>query len=130
MIFDSTIWGQNDSAGALFVVLSLYMLLRGRTEWASALAVVAALVKFQFAFIVPIVAVVAIRRHVFGRSSDPAIEPKRDLFRVEMSLLAGFGTLVALCWPFGLALYSAADKSHSLWARFLSASSTFPDSAT
>ena len=126
VIFDSTIWGQNDSAGALFVVLSLYMLLRGRTEWASALAVVAALVKFQFAFIVPIVAVVAIRRHVFGRSSDPAIEPKRDLFRVEMSLLAGFGTLVALCWPFGLALYSAADKSHSLWARFLSASSTFP----
>jgi Gpi18-like mannosyltransferase len=126
VIFDSTIWGQNDSAGALFVVLSLYMLLRGRTEWASVLAVVAALVKFQFAFIVPIVAVVAIRRHVFGRSSDPAIEPKRDLFRVEMSLVAGFGTLAALCWPFGLAIYSAADKSHSLWARFLSASSTFP----
>jgi len=126
VIFDSTIWGQNDAVGTLFVVLSLYMLLRGRTEWSSALAVVAALVKFQFAFIIPIIAVVAIRRHAFGRSSDPALEPRRDLLRVEMCLVAGFGTLAALCWPFGLAIYSATDKAHSLWARFLGASEAFP----
>jgi len=50
-LFDSTIWGQNDSVGTLVVVSSIYMLLRGRTEWASALAVLAALVKFQFAFV-------------------------------------------------------------------------------
>jgi hypothetical protein len=126
VIFDSTIWGQNDSVGLMFVILSVYMLLRGRTEWASALAVVAALVKFQFAFIIPIVAVVAIRRHLFGRSSDPAVKPQRDLFRVEMSLVAAFGTFAALCWPFGLALYSSGDKSHSVWARFVAAGQAFP----
>ncbi len=126
VLFDSTIWGQDDSIGVLFVVLSLYMLLRGRTEWASALAVVAALVKFQFAFIIPIIAVVAIRRHLFGRSEDPTIEARRDYFRIGRSLVAGFGTLVAVCWPVGLALYSAGDKSHSLWARFLAAGQAFP----
>ncbi len=126
VIFDSTIWGQNDSVGLMFVMLSVYMLLRGRTEWASALAVAAALVKFQFAFMIPILAVVAIRRHVIGRSSDPAIKPQRDLFRIEMTLVAAFGTFAALCWPFGLALYSFGDKSHSVWARFVAAGQAFP----
>ena len=126
VIFDSTIWGQNDSVGLMFVMLSVYMLLRGRTEWASALAVVAALVKFQFAFFIPILAVVAIRRHFFGRSSDPAIPAQRDLFRIGASVVAAFGTFAAVCWPFGMGLYSSTDTSHSIWARFVAAGNAFP----
>ena len=125
-LFDSTIWGQNDSVGTLVVVSSIYMLLRGRTEWASALAVLAALVKFQFAFVIPIVAVVAIRRHLVGRSSDPGGKAHRDVFRLEMSFVAAVVTFMAVCWPFRLVLYSFADKSHSVWDRFIAASQDFP----
>ena len=125
VLFDSTIWGQTDSVGVLFVVLSLYMLLRGETEWASALMVVAALVKYWFALFIPILVIVAIRRHLIGRSSDPAVEAHRDVLRIVTSLVAAFGTFAVLCWPFGLALYSFGDKSHSVWARFQAAGEAY-----
>ncbi len=60
--FDSVVWGQVDSFGTVFLLLSIRELWRGRSERAAILAVVAALVKPQLAILVPIVAVVTIRR--------------------------------------------------------------------
>ena len=70
-IFDSAVWGQVDSVGTLVVLATLYMLARGWTEAAAAGAILGMLVKFQFGFLIPLVAVVGIKRHLFGRSSDP-----------------------------------------------------------
>ncbi|MDQ3346245.1 MAG: hypothetical protein M3473_08145, partial [Chloroflexota bacterium] len=66
-IFDSAVWGQIDSVGTLVLLATVYALARGWTEVAAFGAVVALLVKFQFAFLVPIVAIVGVRRHLVGR---------------------------------------------------------------
>ncbi|MGZ8438885.1 MAG: hypothetical protein ACXWXR_10165, partial [Candidatus Limnocylindrales bacterium] len=76
-IFNSSVWGQVDSVGALAAVGTIYLLARGWTEAAAVGAVIALLVKFQFGFLVPIVAIVGIKRHLLGRSSDPALDGRR-----------------------------------------------------
>src|SRR6185503_4561315 len=93
-IFDSAVWGQVDSVGALVLLASLYWLARGWTEAAAAGAVLAMLVKFQFGFLIPVVAVVGLKRHLFGHSSDPDHAGRRDPIRVLTSLATGLGTLV------------------------------------
>jgi Gpi18-like mannosyltransferase len=55
------VWGQIDSVGTLVLLATIYALARGWTEVAAVGAVVALLVKFQFAFLVPVVAIVGIR---------------------------------------------------------------------
>jgi hypothetical protein len=95
-IFNSSVWGQVDSVGTLALVGTLYLLARGWTEAAAVGAVVALLVKFQFGFLLPVVAIVGIKRHLFGRSSDPLRTGQRDPVRVLSSLAAGLGSLVAL----------------------------------
>ena len=60
--FDSVVWGQVDSFGTVFLLLAVRELWRGRSERSAILAVVAALIKPQLAILVPIVAVVTIRR--------------------------------------------------------------------
>ncbi|MGZ6255471.1 MAG: hypothetical protein ACXWMB_00455, partial [Candidatus Limnocylindria bacterium] len=124
-IFDSAVWGQVDSVGTLVLLASLYMLARGRTEFAAAGAVIAMLVKFQFGFLIPIVAVVGIKRHLFGRSSDPDHDGRRDPIRVLTSLATGLGTLVLLIVPFRLAVWAPADPTLSLVDRFIAASNTY-----
>ena len=57
-VFDSAVWGQVDSVGTLVLLATIYFLGRGWTEAAAVGAVVALLVKFQFAFLIPVVAVV------------------------------------------------------------------------
>src|ERR671914_2105919 len=84
LILDSAVYGQNDSVGALVIALAILALIRGRTELASALAVLATLVKFQFGFFIPIVLVVGLRRHL-GAGGSP--------WRVVGSAAAGVGTL-------------------------------------
>src|SRR4029453_14080072 len=49
--FDSAVWGQIDAVGTLVLLSTIYFLGRGWTEAASVGAVVALLVKFQFAFL-------------------------------------------------------------------------------
>ena len=44
------------------------------------------LVKFQFGFLIPVVAVVGIKRHLFGRSSDPDHAGRPDPIRILTSL--------------------------------------------
>jgi predicted membrane-bound dolichyl-phosphate-mannose-protein mannosyltransferase len=62
--FDSAIWGQVDAFGVVFLLLALRELWRGRPERASILAVVAAVVKPQLGILVPILAIVLLRRHL------------------------------------------------------------------
>jgi 4-amino-4-deoxy-L-arabinose transferase-like glycosyltransferase/Gpi18-like mannosyltransferase len=126
VIFDSSVWGQVDSVGTFAVIGSLYLLARGWTEAAAVGAVLCLLLKYQFAWMIPIVAVVGIKRHVFGRSSDPDQDGRRDLLRVLTSLAAGLGSLVLLIFPYGLAVFSpGADPSTSLIGQFLKAASTY-----
>ena len=105
-IFDSAIWGQVDSVGTLAMLVTLYFLARGWTEAAAIGAVAAMLIKFQFALLIPVVLIVGLKRHLLGRSSDPAHAERPDSLRVLTSLAAGLGTLVLGMWPFGMALYA------------------------
>ncbi|MFN2418530.1 MAG: hypothetical protein ABR593_06350, partial [Candidatus Limnocylindria bacterium] len=139
-IFDSAVWGQIDSVGTLVLLATIYALARGWTEVAAFAAVVALLVKFQFAFLIPVVAIVGLRRHLIGRSSDPEHDSRRDPLRVLTSLAVGFGTMTVILLPFGMALYApleggdprgllgflpAADPSGSLIGKFVEAANTY-----
>jgi predicted membrane-bound dolichyl-phosphate-mannose-protein mannosyltransferase/Gpi18-like mannosyltransferase len=124
-IFDSAVWGQVDSVGTLVLLATLYWLARGWTEAAAAGAVLAMLVKFQFGFLIPVVAVVGFKRHLFGRSSDPEHAGRPDAIRILTSLASGLGTLVLVIFPFGLAIWAPADPVHSLVDRFIAASNTY-----
>ncbi|MGH2456272.1 MAG: phospholipid carrier-dependent glycosyltransferase, partial [Candidatus Limnocylindria bacterium] len=124
-IFDSAVWGQVDSVGALAVLATLYWLARGWTEAAAVGAVLAMLIKFQFAFMIPIVAIVGLKRHVLGASRDPAQAGRPDGLRVLTSLAAGLGSLVVLLWPFGMAVWSPGDSNRSLIGKFWEAANTY-----
>ena len=124
VLFDSSVWGQVDSVGMLAVMGSVYLLARGWTEAAAVTSVVALLLKFQFGFMIPIVALVGLKRHLFGRSSDPEQDGRPDLLRVLTSLASGLGSLVVLIWPFGLSVWSPGDAP-SLVGKFLEAANTY-----
>lgn len=102
--FDSAIWGQVDSFGVVFLLLALRELWRGRSERASVLAVVAAIIKPQLGILIPILAVVLLRRHLagplLGRGQAPGAGPLRLLTSGALAL----GTAIVLCLPFGLSL--------------------------
>ncbi len=61
--FDSTVWGQVDSVGVVFLLLGLREIWRDRPERSAVYAVIAAIIKPQLGILVPIVAVVVIRRY-------------------------------------------------------------------
>jgi len=123
-IFNSSVWGQVDSVGALAVLATVYLLARGWTEAAAVGAVIALLIKFQFGLLIPVVAVVGIKRHLLGRSSDPTLAHP-DATRVLTSLAAGVGSLLVLILPFGLSVWSPSDPSHSLIGKFIDAADTY-----
>ncbi|HEY8177316.1 MAG TPA: hypothetical protein VIH19_01850, partial [Candidatus Limnocylindria bacterium] len=124
-VFNSAVWGQVDSVGALAVMVTLYWLARGWTELAAVGATVALLIKFQYAFVIPIVAIVGLKRHLFGRSADPQRDGQPDRLRVLTSLAAGLGTLVVLIWPFGLSIWAPSQPTHGLIDRFISAANLY-----
>ncbi len=139
-IFNSAVWGQIDSVGTLAVLGTVYLLARGWTEAAAVGAVVALLVKFQFGFIVPVVLAVGLKRHLFGRSADPARDGRQEPARVLTSVAAGVGALVLLLLPFEMTLYAplaggdprgllgllpSADPSTSLVGKFVEAAGTY-----
>lgn len=124
-IFNSAVWGQVDSVGSLAMLAAIYVLASGLTEVAAVLAVVAVLIKFQTGLLIPIVVVVGIKRHLFGRSSDPALDGTRDPTRVLTSLAAGMAAMVVLILPFGMAIWAPGDPSHSLIGKLLEAAGTY-----
>ncbi len=138
-IFNSAVWGQVDSVGALVLLATIYALARGRTELAALGAVVAMLVKFQYAFLIPVVAIVGIKRHLLGRSADPE-RAERDPLRVLTSLAVGVVSLTVLMLPFGMLIYlpleggdprgllgilPEADPNRSLVGKFVEAAGTY-----
>ncbi|MDP9483859.1 MAG: hypothetical protein M3P84_11645, partial [Chloroflexota bacterium] len=124
--FDSAIWGQVDSVGVVFLLLSVRDLWRRRPERASFFAVLAAIVKPQLGILVPIIAVVLLRRYVYdwlypafqtAADDDPSTEPPpgpsgdswfdrlgTGPIRLVSSAGIGLATAVGLCLPFGLSL--------------------------
>ena len=138
-IFNAAVWGQVDSVGALVLLGTVYLLARGWTELAALGAVVALLVKFQYAFLVPIVAIVGIKRHLLGRSSDPE-HAWRDPVRALTSLAVAIVSLTLLILPFRMLIYTPleggdprgllgilpeADPTRSLVGKFVEAAGTY-----
>jgi predicted membrane-bound dolichyl-phosphate-mannose-protein mannosyltransferase len=120
---DSTIWGQVDSVGAVVLLLALRELWRDRPERAALLAALAAIIKPQLGILIPIVAVVVIRRAFWprgGHGLDGELEPLpsttawerrvRGPVRVVTTAIIGLLTLVVLSWPFGLSLPGLAAQ--------------------
>ncbi len=127
--FDSVVWGQVDAFGVVFLLLALRALWRDRPERAAIYTVVAAIIKPQLGILVPLVAVVTIRRALWpardadplGSSAQPAggglLARLRDLerrtgspWRIVTTGVAGYATALVLCLPFGLSVleFSAA----------------------
>ena len=115
--FDSVVWGQVDSVGVVVLLLGLRELWRDRPERAAILAALAALIKPQLGILIPIVAIVVIRRAFwpkggYGLEGEP--EPLdstlgweqriRGPIRVVTTGLAGFLTAILVSLPFGLSL--------------------------
>ncbi|MFL5775277.1 MAG: phospholipid carrier-dependent glycosyltransferase [Chloroflexota bacterium] len=120
--FDSVTWGQVDSFGVVFLLLGLRELWRDRPERSAVWAVIAALIKPQLAILVPIVAVVTIRRALWPTDPDAvaAAGLREDAglvdrirawerrtgrpIRILTTGLAGLITTIVLCLPVGLSV--------------------------
>ena len=94
--FDSAAWGQVDSVGTVVLLFAVRAIWRGRSIQASVLAVLAAIVKPQFGILLPILAVVLLRRHL--RTHEHGERPIGLLW----AALAGAATAFLLSLPFGL----------------------------
>jgi hypothetical protein len=138
--FDSVIWGQVDSFGTLFLLLGLRELWRGRHERSAVIAVIAALVKPQLAILIPIVAVVTIRRALWPAGGYGDDERPRRGFAWELRDIGwvriltvgvtGFVTAVALSAPFGLTVLAPSTTApfveSSLLRLVFSTAATYP----
>jgi hypothetical protein len=113
--FDSVVWGQVDSVGVVFLLLALRELWRDRPERAAILAATAAIIKPQLGILIPIVAIVVIRRSLWPRGAYGLEDPPepgatttiwerrvRGPIRILTTGLAGLLTTIALSLPFGL----------------------------
>jgi len=128
--FDNVVWGQVDSAGVVFLLLGLRALWRDQPERAAIFTVIAALVKPQLGILVPLVAVVTIRRALWPvRTADdvalvgpaPGVRLVDRLraretrtghpLRILTTGLAGYVTALALCLPFGLSVLAPAASA-------------------
>ncbi|MEI7744244.1 MAG: phospholipid carrier-dependent glycosyltransferase, partial [Chloroflexota bacterium] len=120
--FDSVIWGQVDSFGTVFLMLSVRELWRARNERAAVFAVMAALVKPQLAILVPIVALVVIRRALWPAGAWGAEGAPRDrrsglerringVASIFTTATAGFLAAVLLCIPFSLTVIAFAPTA-------------------
>ena len=150
--FDSVVWGQVDSVGVVFLLFGLRELWRDRPERAAIFTVVAALIKPQLGILIPILALVTIRR-AFWPVRDPAadIDSAREEaltgtglvarfrawerrtdhpIRVVTTGLVALATTVVLCFPFGLSVIeftSAAPFFKSgLLTQILATASGYP----
>ncbi len=101
--FDSAIWAQVDSVGTLVLVLAVRELWRGRSERAAILTTIAAIIKPQFGILIPLAAVVIIRRHWMERPADGGRLGGGPV-RILTTTIAGLLTATLVCLPFGLAI--------------------------
>ncbi|HWH24379.1 MAG TPA: hypothetical protein VNW68_05735, partial [Candidatus Limnocylindria bacterium] len=125
--YDSALWGQTDAVGALVVLLGVAALVRGNSEGAAALAVLAALVKPQFGIVfAPVVAAVLFHRHVLRPGAGPRLpllvparlrplvgewfEEERGPWRLVSSAAVAGVLLVILLAPFALDIISFLQR--------------------
>ncbi len=101
--FDSAVWAQVDSVGTLFLVLAVRELWRGRSERAAILTTIAAIIKPQFGILIPLAAVVIIRRHWVERPNDGSRLGGGPV-RIVTTTLAGLVTATLVCLPFGITI--------------------------
>ena len=132
--FDNVVWGQVDSFGLVFLLLGLRELWRDRPERAAIFTVIAAIIKPQLGILVPIVAILTIRRALWpperGASTEVidegagagtggglldrlrAWERRTDSpVRILTTGLAGYLTAVVLCLPFGLGVFEFTSRA-------------------
>jgi predicted membrane-bound dolichyl-phosphate-mannose-protein mannosyltransferase len=113
--YDSALWGQTDAAGALVMLLGVAALIRGNSEGAAAMAVVAAMVKPQFGVVmIPLVAVVLLKRHLFDPGSGPRHRPllpgrigqwlreRQGPVRLATTFVVAWAVFFAMALPFGM----------------------------
>ncbi len=115
--YDSALWGQTDAVGALVVLMGVAALVRGNSEGAASLGVLAALVKPQFGVVLlPVIAVVLLRRHVLRPGSGPRHAPwgpamlqgwlarEQGWPRLVSSAAVALVTFHVLALPFGMGI--------------------------
>jgi hypothetical protein len=92
--FNSSIWGQADAAGSIFLLLGARELIKDRRETAAALAVVSVLTKLQLGILGILVGFVIMRRSLAPK------EGPADPVRILTSMGAGLLTAGAILLPF------------------------------
>ena len=116
--YDSALWGQTDAVGALVMLLGVAALMRGNAEGASAMAVVAAMVKPQYGIVmIPLVFVVLVWRHLFDAGSAPRHRPlirgriggwltdNQGPVRLVTSFVVAWVVFFAIALPFAMGPY-------------------------
>ena len=119
--FDSVVWGQVDSVGVVFLLLGLREIWRDHPERSAIYAVIAALIKPQLGILIPILALVTIRRAFWpvaehdpetdGDGDDRVLHRLRHWerrtdhpIRIVTTGLVALVTTVLICLPFGLSV--------------------------
>ena len=115
--YDSALWGQTDAVGALVILLGVAALVRGNSEGAAFLGTIAALIKPQFGLVlIPLVAVMLLRRHVFRPGSGPRRAPwgpaplrgwlarEQGWRRIITSAIVALVTFHVVALPFGMGI--------------------------
>ena len=97
--YESAIWGQVDVIGALVLFAALLLLIRGRAEPATALAVLATLIKPQLGIGLVVVGAVLLHRHVLARGNGTNPRPTSD---ATDGRTAGLHGLTAMTGPLRL----------------------------
>ncbi len=127
--FDSAVWAQVDSVGTLFLVLAVRELWRGRSERAAILTTIAAIIKPQFGILIPLAAVVIIRRHWVERPDDGGRLGGGPV-RIVTTTIAGLVTATLVCLPFGLAIvplpFAGIGLENSLLGQILQTAGGYP----
>lgn len=125
--WDSTVWGQVDSFGVVFLLLGVRELWKDRPERAAILATFAAIAKPQLGILVPIVAAVVIKRYYFDVEPErrfrlpgslPALFRARTAFRVATTAGAGLLTAIIVSAPFKLTLFGLIGQVASAAAGY------------
>ncbi len=124
--YDSALWGQMDAFGALLLVWMALLLIDGWDEQATAVAVLAAVVKPQYAIGLLIVAAVLAGRYLLGRLPEDTLQPtglggavdrlfrgwfsrQRGPARLIACTIVGILTFIILILPFDLQKWAGPE---------------------
>ena len=127
--FDSAIWAQVDSVGTLVLLLAVRELWHGRSERAAILTTVAAIIKPQFGILIPLAAIVIVRRHWVERPADGSRLGGGPV-RIVTTTIAGLLAATLVCLPFGLAIvpipFLGIPLENSLLGQILQTAGGYP----